>query len=175
MCRVRTVDYQPAPEHVREARHWLERLLRRWELQAQIPDAALLATELVTNAIVHAQSPVHVTAAVADGVLEVAVGDHDRHAPRVRRSSEPGSALTEALVRDRGLLSEGGRGLPLADAMADEWGIAIINGGKQMWYRLSIDRAWAYRTACPCAGTDLDRVRLESGRYALAVAGPWDE
>jgi anti-sigma regulatory factor (Ser/Thr protein kinase) len=67
MCRVRTADYLPAPEHVREARHWLERLLRCWELQALIPDASLLTTELVTNAIVHAQSSVHVTVAVADG------------------------------------------------------------------------------------------------------------
>ena len=175
MCRVRTVDYDPAPEHVREVRYWLQRLLHRWELPALIPDASLLITELVTNAIVHAQTPVHITAAVAEGVLEVGVADHDPHAPRVRRSSDSGSPPTDGRVRDRGLLSEGGRGLPLIDEMADDWGVAILHEGKQIWFRLAVDRVWAYRTACPCAGTELDRVRLESGRFALAVAGPWDE
>jgi anti-sigma regulatory factor (Ser/Thr protein kinase) len=160
MCRVRTVDYSPSAEHVREARHWLVRLLRRWELHPLIPDGSLLITELITNAINHAQSPVHVTAAVADGILELGVGDHDNRLPRVKHPSFD---------------ARGGRGVALVDHIADEWGVAPLDGGKQVWARLSVDPAWAYRTACPCGGSDLDRVRLESGRYALAVAGPWDE
>jgi hypothetical protein len=44
-----------------------------------------------------------------------------------------------------------------------------------VWFRLDAGAAWPYRPACPCAGDDLGRVRLESGRQVLAVAGPWDE
>jgi anti-sigma regulatory factor (Ser/Thr protein kinase) len=160
MCRVRTVDYLPAAEHVPQARHWLQGLLRRWELEGLIPDASLLITELVTNAVVHAQTPVHVTAAVADGVLEIGVADHDSHSPHV---THPNSQ------------AETGRGVALVDDIADDWGVVTLKEGKQIWFQLSIDSAWSHRTACPCAGSNLDRVRLESGRFALAVNGPWDD
>lgn len=159
MCRVHTVHYPPEAENVPHARHWLQRLLRRWELDGLIPDASLLITELVTNTIVHTHSPLDVVSAVADGVLEIGVTDHDTHPPHLEHPSSR---------------AEHGRGIALVDDIADDWGVASLDGGKQIWFRLTVDPAWAYRTACPCGGTDLDRVRLQSGRFALAVPGPWD-
>src|SRR3954447_4731140 len=86
MCRLQTADYLPQVEIVREARHWLQDRLDRWELLEGADDAGLLLTELVTNAVIHTHTPVHVVAAVAEGVLEVGVGDHDAHAigPRLQ-------------------------------------------------------------------------------------------
>lgn len=53
--------------------------------------------------------------------------------------------------------------------------MATLADGKQVWFRLSVDQAWPHLTDCPCAGEDLQRVRLESGRFAVAAPGPWDD
>ena len=75
MCRLQQADYPPNPRVVAEARLWLARLLARWDLTDVTDAAGLLLTELVTNAVVHARSQVHVVAAVADGMVEVGVAD----------------------------------------------------------------------------------------------------
>jgi hypothetical protein len=69
--------------------------------------------------------------------------------------------------------SRGGRGLLLVDSLADEWGVIRLVNGKQVWFRISTDD-WSYRSGCMCHSDSIDRVRLESGRYALALPGPWD-
>jgi anti-sigma regulatory factor (Ser/Thr protein kinase) len=172
MCRLQTADYGPDPSAVRQARRWLVQRLDRWQISELADDAALLLTELVTNAIVHIDSQVHVVAAVADGVLEVGVTDHDAqsHLPR----------LPEAVPSQRGPdlldgLRERGRGLALVALIADEWGVAPLETGKQVWFRLSVQPTWPHGPDCPCATEHLQRVRLNSGRHAVAVAGPWDE
>jgi anti-sigma regulatory factor (Ser/Thr protein kinase) len=168
VCRVQTVDFAPATDHVPEARHWLQDRLRRWELLSLQQDASLLVTELVTNSVLHAQSAFHVVATVADGVLEVGVTDHAPQLPRlitqlgVGTQPEPYTAM-------------GGRGIALVDELAEDWGVVALDDGKQVWFRLSVDADWSYRTACPCGGDDLERIRLESGRFAVAVPGEWDD
>ena len=177
MCRVQAVDYAPSADHVPEVRHWVEALLLRWELKSLRPEASLLVTELATNAVVHAQSAFHVVATVADGILEVGVSDHDPRPPLLtdRALMQPGPDPLAVATAELDLpLVVGGRGMALVDAIADDWGVVSIADGKQVWFRLSVDSGWSYRTACPCAGKDLDRVRLESGRFAVPVAGEWD-
>ena len=56
MCRITAVTYDPAPDSVPRARHWLRNRLDVWDLTMLEPDASLLVTELVTNAVVHAES-----------------------------------------------------------------------------------------------------------------------
>jgi anti-sigma regulatory factor (Ser/Thr protein kinase) len=172
VCRVQAVDYPPAADQVPEARHWLQKRLLRWELETLLPDASLLVTELATNAVVHAQSAFHVVATVAEGVLEIGVSDHDSRRPVLRRQHRDQEPVSG---RDRLYPAEGGRGIALIDEIADEWGVASLVDGKQVWFRLSVDAGWSYRTACPCSGENLARMRLESGRFALAVSGDWDD
>jgi hypothetical protein len=50
--------------------------------------------------------------------------------------------------------------------------VALVEG-KQVWFRLSA-ADWSYRSACECHADDVSRTRLESGRYALGMSGPWD-
>ena len=171
MCRISSVDYGPIPESVPLARRWLTAQLGTWELEQLEPDASLLVTELVTNAVVHAHSEVHVSAAVADGILEVAVSDHEPQLP-MPHSHETALATNDANDAE---IAEGGRGMELVDVIADEWGVAVLGAGKQVWFRLSVAESWAHRTACPCHGEDLQRTRLASGRFAIAVAGAWDK
>ena len=142
-----------------EARTFVATALRRWELEALVVDAELLTGELVTNAVLHARSDVVVSVAVADGSAEIGVTD---------TSVEPPAPRTAAGH------AEGGRGLRLVERVATDWGVAYLDAGKQVWCRLDVGTDWAHRSSCPCGGEDLGRVRLESGRWAVAAPGPWD-
>ena len=163
MCRVRTLDLGDDTRAVAAARRTTVQLLELWELTDLRADAELMVSELVTNAVLYGRSAVALTVAVADGVLEVGVTDRSPLLPAPRMAAA-GQAPWRA---------EGGRGLRMVDQLADEWGVAALAEGKQVWFRLSVDERWPHRTDCPCAGEDLEQVRLESGRVAVA-SGPWD-
>jgi serine phosphatase RsbU (regulator of sigma subunit)/anti-sigma regulatory factor (Ser/Thr protein kinase) len=91
--------------------------------------AALLVSELVTNAVVHAASGVELQVDVADTTVTVRVRDADT-GPLVMRAGG-GSEL-----------DEGGRGLLLVDRLADAWGTEHHGGRKTVWFRLgSVDEA----------------------------------
>jgi anti-sigma regulatory factor (Ser/Thr protein kinase) len=87
--------------------------------------AALLVTELVSNAVVHTNGPslwLTVDETTAD-VLHVAVcdgsQDFPRHSPQmpdVRR--------------------KGGRGLCMVDALSTSWGWEPLGTGKRVWFEL---------------------------------------
>ena len=84
--------------------------------------AELLVSELVTNAVVHAGTPVDiVVSVVADATLQVEVSDGSGGLP----TNRPGTQL-----------SSRGRGLPLLDALSDCWGVRSTNGGKTVWFQL---------------------------------------
>jgi anti-sigma regulatory factor (Ser/Thr protein kinase) len=160
MCRVVSQELGGTIAAVAEARRFVAHHLRRWGLDSLVSDAELLTSELVTNAVLHARGDViTVIVAVAEGVAEIGVSDRSSDLPEQRPHT---------------WRAEGGRGLRLVDLVAREWGVAPVVGGKQIWFRLDIDASWPHRTDCPCGGGDLERVRLESGRYAVAAHGPWD-
>jgi len=159
MCRVASAEFDRSITAVAEARTFVARALRRWDLDALVLDAELLTSELVTNAVLHARSDVTVSVAVADGTAEIGVTDGSAEPPAPRWPADG---------------AEGGRGLRLVDRVATDWGVAYVGSGKQVWCRLDLGVDWAHRSACPCQGEDLARVRLESGRWAVAAAGPWD-
>ena len=160
MCRLASKELGSSPGAVAESRTFVATTLRRWGLDELVMDAELLTSELVTNALIHARTEVQIAVAVADGSAEIGITDGAPGVPRQRTASYP---------------SEGGRGLRLVDAVAQDWGVANVGSGKQVWFRLDVGETWPYRSSCPCAGEDLDRVRLESGRWAVPAAGPWDE
>ena len=162
MCRVRSLDLGDDTRAVAAGRRATVQLLELWHLTDLRSDAELLVSELVTNAVLHGRSGVTLTVAVADGVLEVGVMDRSRILPSPRASAA-----------DAPWRAEGGRGLRMVDRLADEWGVAALPDGKQVWFRLSVDERWPHRTDSPCGGDDLERVRLDSGRFAVAT-GPWD-
>jgi serine/threonine-protein kinase RsbW len=87
--------------------------------------AALLVTELVSNAVVHANgSSLWLTVdETMTNVLHVAVRDgsqvippHSRQMPDVRR--------------------KGGRGLFMVDALSTRWGCERLRTGKRVWFEL---------------------------------------
>ncbi|GGX26033.1 hypothetical protein GCM10010297_54150 [Streptomyces malachitofuscus] len=122
------------------ARALLRKTLTEW---AQLPlpgaeqltgrvgdDATLVASELVTNAVVHAGTEVRLTCGLEEdtGALVVEVADH--HPSRAPRGSEaePPPAYD---------VPEYGRGLRLVAALSESWGITYRPGTKTVWARLS--------------------------------------
>jgi anti-sigma regulatory factor (Ser/Thr protein kinase) len=85
--------------------------------------AALVGTELVTNAIQHGDAPIELRVDVEHRVARLAVSDEGVNHPRVRRVDD-----------------SGGRGLRLVRQLADAWGIeAERQSGKTVWARLAAD------------------------------------
>lgn len=163
MCRVVTRELDGSSGSAGDARRFVADALDAWGLGELVVDSKLLVSELVANAVQHAGSATGVSVSVADGTLEVGVSDGSQVPPR-----PPGGRETTS-----GRLAESGRGLHLVDELADAWGTEVLPEGKQVWFRLVVGSDWPHLTSCPCGGEDLERVRLESGRYAVQVPGPW--
>lgn len=116
-----SVQYDPRPTSAAEARAEVRRQLEGWGLLDQIDVAELLVSELVTNALVHAESRLKLTLTAAHGVLRCEVSDTDGRPPRVRRATE---------------ISESGRGMFLVEALAGRWGCHQDGPGKTVWFEL---------------------------------------
>jgi anti-sigma regulatory factor (Ser/Thr protein kinase) len=92
-----------------------------WNLDGALPDAELLVSELVTNAILHARSLARVTVERAGSVVRVSVCDGSSATPR---------------VRDYGPTAVTGRGMFLVDRIARRWGVDVDGAGKCVWFEV---------------------------------------
>jgi hypothetical protein len=117
----------PAPEAPAKSRQFTHDTCTRWGVGRVAGLAELVASELVTNAVVHARTPMTVTLRLTDNCLHVAVRDGD---PRPMRRPNPGGA--------GGPGDEHGRGLLLLDAMADSWGCNPTADGKVVWASIAL-------------------------------------
>lgn len=107
----------------REARRFVADTLSRWGDDSLVEAAALLVSELVTNAVVHARSDVDVVVDRSGGRAVLRVEVHDGSAQRPM----PGVFDLEALS---------GRGLALIEAMSTRWGVEAHSAGKRVWFEL---------------------------------------
>jgi anti-sigma regulatory factor (Ser/Thr protein kinase) len=110
----------PTPRTPGIARRRLtERFAARLE-DDELQDAALLISELVTNAVMHGRGRVELSARLDDDRLTVDVADQGG-------GFEPSGG-------DRGLHAVGGNGLNIVDAVASRWG--IYEGSSRVWFVL---------------------------------------
>jgi len=133
LSRVLTVP--PVPRAVRASRQWVRETMTRWRLTDATDVAESLASELVTNAIRHAQDGTSVVVLLmyAAGTLRLEVRDRD--------------PLNLPLVRNAGPLDTTGRGLLLVEALADHWGVRVTDTGKSVWCELAASRRIPRRAA----------------------------
>lgn len=118
------LELEPRPRVVREAREFVAMHIPALSEQA-LDILALLTSELVTNAVIHARTPMVVGVAVTPSYVLVTVHDLDLG----RREQDP---------YDR----DGGRGLTLVGAMSDAHDLVVHPaGGKTAWFRLRRDDA----------------------------------
>ncbi|WP_374190657.1 ATP-binding protein [Streptomyces sp. BRB081] len=116
---------------VPEVRRALRVLLRPWLAEEPAATAELLASEVLTNALIHSGHDAVFTAIVHDGHLRVEVRDFTGRPPRPR-APRPHEATS-------------GRGLLLVEALAADWGVRRHGVGKTVWFELGpADRASAH-------------------------------
>ena len=166
-----------------EARRFVADHCRRWGVSDLADSAALLTSELVTNAVLHAGTPITVTASLTQHTIEVGVADRDARAP-VRRPARADlltdldAVITHAdpFADDRHTAWHvgpagpvtAGRGLLVLDTIADQWGVARRSAGKEVWFVLAAADSTP-RRSCPC--DDASPFPIGSGRRVATTAG----
>lgn len=119
-----TLKLRRDPASAAHARRFIGRVLRDEECVDAQELVVLLANELVTNAILHADSDIDVVVDVDTRRVRVEVRDDSDRRPQRRH----------ALVD-----STSGRGLELVESLATEWGVEGIPGdGKAVWFELEV-------------------------------------
>jgi anti-sigma regulatory factor (Ser/Thr protein kinase) len=83
----------------------------------------LLVSELATNAIIHARTPLLLTLCRQGARVRVEVMDDDPTPPRVNLHPDP--------------LRPGGRGMCLVNALAADWGVNTNDHGKTVWFEVA--------------------------------------
>ncbi|MEV4432326.1 ATP-binding protein [Streptomyces sp. NPDC049555] len=118
---------------VREVRAGLRALLAGRAGSELAGTAELLASELVTNALVHTDGAAVFTARLTGGRLHVAVRDFLSRPPVA--VTGPAEWTADASP-DAGPVATSGRGLLLVDCLADAWGVRRHAVGKAVWFVL---------------------------------------
>lgn len=120
-----TLDLDPEPTAPRQARDLIRRTLLRWDLTPLYDAAALVTTELVTNAVTHASTPLtisisrpHSTGNRTRPAARLAVRDLNNELPVLIWTAPP---------------LPGGRGIWLVDSIARAWGTIPLDPGKTVW------------------------------------------
>jgi anti-sigma regulatory factor (Ser/Thr protein kinase) len=113
-------------EAPRLARAWLKPRLSDVPSDV-VNDALMITSELVTNAVVHGRSEVHVSLRRTAPALWVAVADADPTMP--------------VLSAQLGATQVSGRGMFIVNRLADSWGVDLHDAtpGKTVWFRLNTD------------------------------------
>ena len=106
----------------RRARRFVREELEPRGVPTEVIDSAeLVATELVTNSVMHARSEVIMTVECASHMVRLRVDDHSPVRPVVRNAA-PDSAT--------------GRGLFIVEQLASRWGVDLHRDGKTVWVEL---------------------------------------
>jgi anti-sigma regulatory factor (Ser/Thr protein kinase) len=131
------------------ARVLVRSALSDWGLDRLEPDACLLATELVTNGLVHGGGPLSITVEVHNDRLRIAVGDSEP--PQTPSPASRGTTVQGS--RSLGLAHRGDRGLVLVEALADTWGVTRTRSphGKVVWCELDLSQHQVGPSR-PCGG-----------------------
>jgi CheY-like chemotaxis protein len=136
------VEIGPHHDGVARARRFLRENCRDWECTEVLDDALLVATELVTNALVHAGPRCEFRAVLSETVLRLQVSDGGGGMPDPRAARDT---------------DEGGRGLLLVSALCAAWGtVELPAAGKMVW--AEIVRAPGPRRRGPIDGPEMTRV-----------------
>ncbi|MGW4566885.1 SpoIIE family protein phosphatase [Streptomyces sp. NPDC004561] len=116
-------DLPATAESVPAGREFLDKALVAWGCAQSADDALLLLSEVLTNAVQHAQGPIGVHVCRTDTALTVEVSDRSLHLPQPRLAAED---------------DESGRGLLLVRALAHDWGVRPTDEGKTTWFSLKL-------------------------------------
>jgi anti-sigma regulatory factor (Ser/Thr protein kinase) len=120
---VLSVDLPPEPSSATRARTIAREQLEASCSRDTIDVIALLVTELVTNAILHARTPLLLTLESRPAHVRICVEDRSNEQPAVRHYDS--DAVT-------------GRGLALVEQLASSWGVDTTPEGKVVWCEVPV-------------------------------------
>lgn len=106
-----------------EARSVVRSLLEQWGYRHLVDDATLVVSELVANAVEHAEPTSVVVANRGEGVLRI----------EVRDQGDGGADPVAGVVPNT---AERGRGLMIVSALASSWGVRTAERSKTVWVEL---------------------------------------
>ncbi|MER5973005.1 ATP-binding protein [Streptomyces sp. NPDC002055] len=111
------------PGSAATARRLVHVALAAWQMEELADVAALIVSELVTNSVQHARSnSIRITVTRPEAVrVRIGVVDKSKQFPVPREPSAE---------------DEGGRGLALVEALAEDWGTDPLPWGKRVWAEL---------------------------------------
>ncbi|WP_034620833.1 ATP-binding protein [Cellulomonas sp. URHE0023] len=113
----------PALSSIAPARHWTrDRLAEAGVTDGPQDTVILLVSELVTNAVAHADPPV---------ILRVHVDEE-----RTRVEVADGARQELPVVLDPPPTATGGRGVMFVDRLASRWGTTRNSGSKAVWFEV---------------------------------------
>ena len=125
-----TVSYTPFPQNIPRARRRVAQLAVSWGHPGAAGDAALLASELCTNALLHGclrDRLFRVETLLTGTALRVSVTDpRGERLPDAAISASPGDQF--------------GRGLLIVRMLASRWSVEKLSVGKSVWAELDIAR-----------------------------------
>lgn len=116
------LELEARPELVAHGRRFVSRVLAGWELSEFVADAVLVASELLSNAVLHARTGIRLTIRSGPpGTVVIEVFDENSRMPTVAACPEDATS---------------GRGLALVSAVAARWGSESRPDGKVVWAEL---------------------------------------
>ena len=168
-------SYPAEQVSVTDARRFVADVLREWGLDDEaVDDAALCTAELVTNAVLHAETGVDLSVRRHGHGARVDVRDRSR-----RRVAAVVSTVGPGVASKLSDETMSGRGLLVVEGIATAWGVDYGDGEKTVWF--TVGDAGADGAAMPTATgrdgrarggdpTAVHTVRLERVPVALSVA-----
>lgn len=114
------LDLPPSDTRTTRVRRFIRETLADWEYRGDPEDVALVASEMVTNAVLHAEGAALLRLSGTPWRVRIEVAD---------------SSTVQPLMRDPG--GDGGWGLRLIENLGVGWGTLPRDGGKVVWCELA--------------------------------------
>lgn len=114
--------FLPVAAAIPAARRFVATALRSWHLDRLVGDSVLVASELATNAMRHAESPFRISLHRTRDSIRIAIADVAETAPSARVAASDDA---------------GGRGVQIVEQLAHRWGWEAASTGKVVWAELA--------------------------------------
>jgi anti-sigma regulatory factor (Ser/Thr protein kinase) len=122
-----SASYAPDNGAPHESRRLVRDFLVRQGAEDLVFVGEVLISELVSNVVRHAHSPIDVDLNWNDGTLRAEVRDGSSIIPAVAELAD----------------ADGGYGLRIVEAFAQDWGIKQLEHGKAVWFTIRRDKPGA--------------------------------
>lgn len=116
----RQLELQPRPASAAQARRFVSTALDDADAATR-EIGVLLASELVTNAVLYARGSITIRVIARDRAFRVAVHD---------------GTASEVHPRHVGVDATSGRGLALVERLSSAWGVDVERDGKEVWFEV---------------------------------------